>query len=143
MGIRGDIMESWIKENSKRKAMRRVKEIVRLKLDEGFTFEAIARMLKLSVEDCKLAFANAVDGVDFASDSLSEDETRSEWGPIPTNTQADGDEVMELTGRTIEILLLTIDEFSRDYPRLRFSMGAIGYNGAEFFVQIYSEGGAE
>ena len=117
-----------------------MREIVRLKLDDGFPFDEIARMLQIDIIDCKLIFANAVDGVDFASDSLSEDETRSEWDPIPTNTQADGDEVMELTGRTIEILLLTIDEFSRDYPRLRFSMGAIGYNGAEFFVKISARG---
>ena len=141
-----DIMERWIKElernTSKRKAMRKMRKIVRLKIDDGLSFADIARILSISVEDCKLAFANAVDGVDFASDSLSEsEETTSEWGPpVPANEQAEESWREELYGSTVEILMLEIDEYARLNRKLQFRTGNIRYDGSRFIIKIYIEG---
>jgi len=129
-------------QNFNRKAKRRTWEIVRLKLDDGHSFEEIARILSISVEDCKLAFANAVDGVDFASDSLSEsEETTSEWGPpVPANEQAEESWREELYGSTVEILMLEIDEYARLNRKLQFRTGNIRYDGSRFIIKIYIEG---
>ncbi len=114
-----------------------MREIVRLKLDDGFPFDKIARMLQIDIIDCKLIFANAVDGVDFASDSLSEDETRSDWDPIPK--QVDNGRIVELSGSTVEILLLEIDEFARLNRSLKFETGNIRYDGVAFVIALRME----
>tara|TARA_Y100000746_G_scaffold108077_1_gene92399 strand:- start:1600 stop:1998 length:399 start_codon:yes stop_codon:yes gene_type:complete len=124
-------------ENEKLKGERRMREIVRLKLDDGFPFDEIARMLRIDIIDCKLIFANAVDGVDFASDSLSEDETRSDWDPIPK--QVDNGRIVELSGSTVEILLLEIDEFARLNRSLKFETGNIRYDGVAFVIALRME----
>ena len=136
-------MERWIKElernTSKRKAMRKMRKIVRLKIDDGLSFADIASMLSIPIEDIRWVFCHAVDGVDFGTDLLTDD-GMSESGPVPTNNLTDNDRSVMLSGSTVEILILEIDEFSRENRRLSFRLGDIRYNGAEFVMEVYIEG---
>ena len=128
-------------ENKKRKERRSMKKIVRLKLD-GFSFEEIARMEKIPIQVCVQLFAKAVDEVDFTeSTMMSEEATLDGEPPVTTNQEADHNREVVITGTTLEILHLEIEEWVRLNRGISFSTGHVHHDGVRWIRKMYIEDG--